>query len=516
MKAPSLSSLAAALFLTRAPFLWTGHVQEDAYLAFRTGFNLADHGQLTFNLGEHYAASTSLFYGYFIASVRWLSGAHALPVILVANAVVVSLAVLRLGRVFELTGWRAACFVGALGWSSGALLPAFDGLETAWCLLYVALLTEHVGPSGITPGRFAALLALGPLLRPDAVFFSASAWAVRAQAGAPLDRRRTRLGAVGLLLGLVVYFALNLLHSHAWLTPSMVAKRAAYPADLSLPALARRSFAVYFEGPLSLLPSSKYVPHALSMLASGVALGALALCLARARRQLPAEQVSRFLFLVSVAALFPLFFAVAGAAFPWYFHPAAFALAACLLIGAFRGLLGGSPRLLAGLATGASLLGCAFQFLLSLNVGRQESGYRASVGKYLGQVADDGDTLVLEPAGIIPYFSGLTTYDEVGLASPRVLPYLGSPGYWLAEFLRDVCPTFTVQRSPFPAPASAAGWTPAEAWFDASYQVIRRFEYHPGEWAQGDFTRALLERGSHADYFVYRRREGVGCGSRLN
>ena len=36
---------------------------------------------------------------------------------------------------------------------------------------------------------------------------------------------------------------------------------------------------------------------------------------------------------------------------------------------------------------------------------------------------DGGDTLFLEPAGYIPFYAGIKTFDEVGLASPEILRF---------------------------------------------------------------------------------------------
>ena len=120
---------------------------------------------------------------------------------------------------------------------------------------------------------------------------------------------------------------------------------------------------------------------------------------------------------------------------------------------------------------------------------------------------------MLEPAGIIPYHAGLTTFDEVGLTSPRVLSYLTSGrDTWLAEFLRDVCPTFTVQRDTFPPPAAHPP-SAEESWFSRSYRVRQRFVYVPDEWARNELERWLLRHGRHTDYVLYERRETVDCAA---
>jgi hypothetical protein len=507
----TLRALGALLVLGRLPFLWTGHLQDDAFIAFRTAFNLADHGVLGFNVGEHYAATTSLIYAYFCAAVRWLSGERAVTLILGCNAVLAAFAVVRLIRVLSLTGRSAWVFALCVGCSSGALLPAFNGMETAWCLAYLALLAEHCAAPPVRPWVFGALLALGPLLRPDTALLSAGAWLIAGAAG-DAERRRRVCGAVGLGLGLGLLVLCNRLHSGTWLPPSIVAKRAAYHPDLSPLALLSRIWDVYFGGALSPLPPTKYLPRALLVASSSGLWAALGVAVSRSRR-LPEAERRPFLLLAGAAALFPLALAAPGALFPWYFHPSSFALAASVAFGVDRGLLGVARRPWAALALAVSALSLPLQLALSLNVGRQESGYRASVGRYLAEAAHAGDTLVLEPAGIIPYHAGLITFDEVGLTSPRVLSYIASGREtWLAEFLRDVCPTFTVQRDVFPPPAARPP-SADEAWFSRSYRVRRRFAYVPDEWARSELERWLLRHGQHSDYVVYERRDATDCAA---
>jgi len=509
--APGAWVLGALLVLGRLPFLWTGHLQEDAFIAFRTAFNLADHGVLGFNVGEHYAATTSLIYAYFCAAVRWLAGDRAVVAILICNALLAAFAVVRASRLLSLAGRSALVFALWVGSSSGALLPAFNGMETAWCLAYLVLLAEHSAATRIRPWAFAALLAIGPLLRPDAVLLSAGAWLSRGVTGED-GRRRRAFGALGLGVGLCLLLLCNRAHSGTWLPPSIIAKRAAYHPDLSPFAVLGRVWDVYFAGALSPLPPTKYLPRAL-LVGSSLGLWALlGLAVSRSRR-LPEAERRPLLFFGGAAALFPVALAAPGALFPWYFHPSSFALAASLGFAAERGLLGPARRLWAAAASGVGAASLLVQLALSVNVGRQESGFRASVGRFLAQAARPGDTLVLEPAGIIPYHAGLTTFDEVGLTSPRVLSYLASGrATWLAEFLRDVCPTFTVQRDTFPPPA-ARPHSADESWVSNNYRVRRRFSYVPDEWARSELERWLLRRGRHTDYVLYERREAVDCAA---
>ena len=77
-------------------FLLTGDMQEDFFITLRTALNFADHGELSFNLGENYSGATSYLYPLWIALIRKAAGDFIIPAILIVN----SLAVLGAGYLF--------------------------------------------------------------------------------------------------------------------------------------------------------------------------------------------------------------------------------------------------------------------------------------------------------------------------------------------------------------------------------------------------------------------------------
>jgi hypothetical protein len=171
----SLIGLCGFLILTHLPFFWTEHVQEDAYISFRTGFNLADHGELTFNLGENYAATTSLLYGYLIATVRLLAGRLAIPLILGLNALAAFLAIILVGHSFQLRGRWLWAFGLLVGLTSGALVASFNGMETSWYLLFIATLMWCLGHPRDARWLFFSLIVISPLVRPEGLVLAIAA-----------------------------------------------------------------------------------------------------------------------------------------------------------------------------------------------------------------------------------------------------------------------------------------------------------------------------------------------------
>ena len=75
----------------------------------------------------------------------------------------------------------------------------------------------------------------------------------------------------------------------------------------------------------------------------------------------------------------------------------------------------------------------------------QENDF-ARVADALGQRAQKGQSILLEPIGLIGYYTGLHVYDEVGLVSPWIAERrLGPPG-WEADVLREHAPDWVLVR----------------------------------------------------------------------
>ena len=63
----------------------------------------------------------------------------------------------------------------------------------------------------------------------------------------------------------------------------------------------------------------------------------------------------------------------------------------------------------------------AFQTIHSIATGNGEWNYRRSIGLFLKDYEKDKNQyILLEPAGYIPYFSGLKAIDEVGLVDKEI------------------------------------------------------------------------------------------------
>ena len=156
----------------------------------------------------------------------------------------------------------------------------------------------------------------------------------------------------------------------------------------------------------------------------------------------------------------------------------------------------------------------SFQLMRSYNWGVMEGVYRTNIGKYLSRISKSGDVLFLEPAGYIPYYSGLKTVDEIGLTSPIVLKYKKqSPQKWWINCVVKERPMFLVQRENFVNYCTDQGYklTANEiVWFNRNYNIIKQFRYTPEEYTHNLFLLRLLRLSSTHDYYVFKLRESDG------
>ena len=76
----------------------------------------------------------------------------------------------------------------------------------------------------------------------------------------------------------------------------------------------------------------------------------------------------------------------------------------------------------------------AFQTIHAIATGNGEWNYRRTIGTFLNQYEKDKNQwILLEPAGYVPYFSGLKTIDEVGLVDKQIQEEIkkDKANYWI-------------------------------------------------------------------------------------
>ena len=148
------------------------------------------------------------------------------------------------------------------------------------------------------------------------------------------------------------------------------------------------------------------------------------------------------------------------------------------------------------------------QWALAVNWGAQEYYYRGGVGRYLRSISAKNDTLLLEPAGYIPFYSCLYTWDEAGIVSPEVTRFRKRFGLgWWVRFVEFKRPTFLVEREHMLSYKTSDGYPLSReerAWFDRNYELIHKTSYLPEAVLSNPLLQRIAKMGSSSPYFVYR------------
>jgi hypothetical protein len=248
----------------------------------------------------------------------------------------------------------------------------------------------------------------------------------------------------------------------------------------------------------------------LSVPACLVVAGAAILATARPARVGAARAAT--IALVGIAFVPPVAYALGGAMAPWYFWPSAVAGWLVVVIVALAAVERLRPRRqwlarLAGAMVIVSL--AAGQWLYAASWGTQENLYRAGIGDEIRSLASPRDTLLLEPAGYVPFHAQLWTWDEIGITSPLVTTYRSRFGSrWWIYFVQNVRPTFLLERDHIVAHQTLDGYQltgDEQAWFDANYSLVRVFRYEPDRLRPPGLMRFAARLGSAREYYLYRR-----------
>lgn len=514
-------------------FILTEYMQEDALITMRTSFNLADHGEYTFNLGEGHPGATSLLYGYYVAFIRLIFGDFAILFVSFFNvgfalAAAHLLALSLLPRHMETDPARATGMYLLL-FMVGGLAPAMmraasSGMETPILIFCMAASLFFVARRAALP--LAVTLAVLPFIRIDAVAFGLIVCAVVAL----FRLRDATIALLGLVIGIAALLMANVTVFDAIMPLTAQAKEIAYQPMRDITSVLVRAVETFFT--FSFYPgvTSKFIGPFLYATLGTIFFVAL-VCVAvqyfpllkgairRHRHQAKSKIIDYSaaahqttmaprLIMASAALMVPAAYVYGGVIFFWYLWPFSVLASLVLIDVASRWLVTGVKTFIA--LGGVLVLVGAFNIATHINIGAQESGFRAFIGTDIKNRAAPNDTLFLEPAGYIPFFAEIESWDTIGLASPRVLPYrvdIQNSNWWV-DFVETERPRFILERKPVHKGGNVDGGyvlTEAERKrFNQLYALQAQYNYDEYLSINRGLFTPLLRFGSHADYYLYR------------
>lgn len=445
----------AIAIAARALMLGNGRVPvDDAMITLRYAWNLAHHGRWFFNFPEEASqGASSLLWVLILAPVSLLLDAgdiRAIPVLAVLGVL------LQLGAVLVfITGairiahrrwqWTLAAILFAL--SPTLLDQALNGMETSAAALFIAFAAIS------TPGtpRWALALGLLALTRPEtAVTVLVPLFTVYG-VGA-LRRNRRELGmwlkAASIVMTVGAIGLTSVAALRGWMNPlptTLEAKNVTY--DL---LCGQQPFASRF-GIISALVGTSM---ATAPWAFGVILALAISGLIVWRNITDNEPLDLWAWGLAWIATITFQIGVVRWSFPWY--PAVGGFIALLLV----------ARAFPSRGQAKAVAAMAFIILaMTLIDGYKGRQFTASslaryfdsetyerhpyvkTGVTLKGIAPKGARVMLEPAGWVPFFSGLHSDDAIGLISDAVPLARTSSGCWYDDAVDKLKPDFIVLRA---------------------------------------------------------------------
>ena len=162
---------------------------------------------------------------------------------------------------------------------------------------------------------------------------------------------------------------------------------------------------------------------------------------------------------------------------------------------------------------GIYLITFLLRYTTSIGVGIQESVFRYSIGNYIENISNKNESLMLEPAGWIPYPTNLKIIDEVGLISKDFYKYLlkKEKKESIVSYWRKEKPEYLIQRNHiFKRKDSLANEINDEdyLWFTKNYQLIKKFDYQELIKSEKSiFKKYIMKISASTNYYLFKIKE---------
>lgn len=403
-------------------FLLTHHIQEDAFITWRVAQNLLDYGVIGFNGETKISASTTHLYVFISYFFNLIFGKEDfIYPILIFNSILFTFGSYFLSKIFLKNYWQQAFFILMFGLLPPSIKISILGMEYG-ILFFLEMALLYFGfyqnkkwaiwlfPSLILFTRLDTVIFLGIVFLVDIVWNKKIRW----------EYILSGIIAVSILMSFNWFYFEELVNN------TILAKKLTYDKDYSLTQNVN-----YFLMNLGNFWGMLKVPGNFNPFTILVLLFEL-LCFIFLIRQ--KEQRNFFLWIIFLFAwIKQVIFLSQKSYFDWYYWVPQILLFTSVLIfilelqtkkylwGALFLIVYFFPMLL-------------FQSIHSIATGNGEWNYRRHIGLFLNQYEKDKNQwILLEPAGFVPYFSGLKTIDEVGLVDKEIQQEIikDKPNYWI-------------------------------------------------------------------------------------
>ena len=395
--------------LVKLLFLLTHHIQEDAFITWRVAQNLLDYGVIGFNGETKISASTTHLYVFVSYIFTLIFGKeNFIYPLLIFNSLLFTIGSYFLSKLILENPVHQAIFIFLFGILPPSIKISILGMEYGilffleMALLYFGFKQNKIWAQILFPililfTRIDTVIFLGIVFLVDIIWNKKIRW----------------FYILGGILGVAVLMSFNWFYFGELVNNTIVAKSVTYAKNMSL-ALQWKYFLMNygnFWGMLKL--PGDFNPFTILVLVFEF----LAFLYIVSKR----ESKNLFIWIIFLFGWTKqLIFISQRSYFDWYYWIPQILLFAVILVFVLEQKTY-KFWWISLLIIFYILPMAAFQTIHSIATGNGEWNYRRSIGLFLKDYEKDKKQyILLEPAGYIPYFSGLKAIDEVGLVDKEI------------------------------------------------------------------------------------------------
>lgn len=395
--------------LVKLLFLLTHHIQEDAFITWRVAQNLLDYGVIGFNGETKISASTTHLYVFVSYIFNLIFGKeNFIYPLLIFNSLLFTIGSYFLSKLILENPVHQAIFIFLFCILPPSIKISILGMEYGilffleMALLYFGFKQNKIWAQILLPililfTRIDTVIFLGIVFLVDIIWNKKIRW----------------FYILGGMLGVAVLMSFNWFYFGELVNNTIVAKSVTYAKNMSL-ALQWKYFLMNygnFWGMLKL--PGDFNPFTILVLVFEL----LAFLYIVSKR----ESKNLFIWIIFLFGWTKqLIFISQRSYFDWYYWVPQILLFAVILVFVLEQKTY-KFWWISLLLIFYILPMAAFQTIHSIATGNGEWNYRRSIGLFLKDYEKDKNQyILLEPAGYIPYFSGLKAIDEVGLVDKEI------------------------------------------------------------------------------------------------
>lgn len=480
------------VFLLKLPFLFTHHIQEDAFITWRVAQNLMDYGVIGFNGEEKISSSTTHLYMLMSWFFNLIFGKQGfIYPILLFNSLLFTIGSFWLSKMLLQDYRLQFLFIVCFGLLPPAIKISILGMEYGLLfflemgLLYFGFFKNQSWAQVMFP-----LLIL--FTRIDTAIFLGILFLIKVFT----ERKIYWYYVLGGIIGLGLVLGFNQLYFGEWVNNTIVAKKYAYRTEYSLSQKVQMfiyNFGHYF-GMLKLPIGVNWLTGAVLLLEIVV----FRLLLRKLRERQRFVLIGIFTF----GWAKQLIFLSQRSYFDWYYWVPQLLLFTPVIVWVLQDFAKGKKAYLYGFIICVMLPLIGFQALHSIATGNGEWNYRRQIGLFLKHYEQDKNQWIfLEPAGYVPYFSELKTIDEVGLVDKEILSEIkkDKDNYWF-NTVKNRKPKYILAYRPLEQQPNAA-------FYQTHYRVVKTFEISDYLDSDNPFLEWVYKlKPSGRDYVLYELR----------